>query len=109
MKIIHQDGFSPSELAEFRPIVYRNVLDSAQAIIVYMRKIGLECVDYENRALADKILDYRLDAEAVPVADSGLYFSPEIGDAIHRLWNDPVIPTVMDEHSSDFYLMDSAV
>ncbi|KAF8872817.1 heterotrimeric G-protein alpha subunit, GPA3-like protein [Infundibulicybe gibba] len=102
MKIMHHEGFSSTELASFRPIIYRNLLGSMQSIIVYMRKIGLECVDYGNRALAEKILDYRLK----PSDDS--YFSPEIADAIHRVWKDPVIPKVMDEHSSDFYLTDSA-
>jgi hypothetical protein len=56
------------------------------------------------QALAAKILDYRLDMET----GSGLYFSPEIAEAIHRLWKDPIIPKIMDEHSSDFSLMDSA-
>ncbi|KAF6741076.1 putative G protein alpha subunit GNA-3 [Ephemerocybe angulata] len=36
------------------------------------------------------------------------YFSLEIAEAIHQLWKDPIIPKIMDEHSSDFYLMDSA-
>ena len=49
MKIIHQDGFSDAELAEYRPVVYKNVLDSAQHIIVYMKKIGIECQEYSNR------------------------------------------------------------
>ena len=48
MKIIHQDGFSDAELAEYRPVVYNNVLDSAQHIIIYMKKIGMECQEYSN-------------------------------------------------------------
>ena len=32
MKIIHKNGFSPAELAEYRPVVYKNVLDSAQQV-----------------------------------------------------------------------------
>ncbi|TFK34414.1 heterotrimeric G-protein alpha subunit, GPA3-like protein [Crucibulum laeve] len=116
MKIIHQDGFSAPELAEYRPIVYKNVLDSAQAVIVYMRKIGWECEDYDNRALAEKILEYKLDTRpAIPPsslphlgANPQIVFSSEIAEAIHQVWKDPIIPKVMDEHSSDFYLMDSA-
>lgn len=107
MKIIHQEGFSPAELAIYRPIVYKNVLDSAQAVVVYMRKVGLECANYSNRIHCDKILDYKLDA-APGSSASNPYFSPEIADAIHQVWKDPMIPKVMDEHSSDFYLMDSA-
>jgi len=49
MKIIHQDGFSDSELADYRPVVYKNVLDSAQQVVSYMKKIGLDCVEYSNR------------------------------------------------------------
>ncbi|RXW17752.1 hypothetical protein EST38_g8101 [Candolleomyces aberdarensis] len=104
MKIIHKNGFSEAEFTEYRPVVYKNVLDSAQQVVLYMRKTGIECVEYSNRALAEKILDYRLDMEA----GSGPYFSPEIAEAIHQLWKDPIIPKIMDEHSSDFYLMDSA-
>jgi len=49
MKIIHQHGFSDSELADYRPVVYENVLDSAQRVLIYMKKSGLECVEYSNR------------------------------------------------------------
>ncbi|KAF8956362.1 heterotrimeric G-protein alpha subunit, GPA3-like protein [Flammula alnicola] len=127
MKIIHQDGFSDTELAEYRPVVYKNVLDSAQQVVVYMKKIGFECVEYSNRvhppllspflvyfhsclsdtfipkALADEVLDFRLDTTS-----SAPYFPPEIAEAIHKLWKDSIIPKMMDGHSSDFYLMDSA-
>lgn len=48
MKIIHANGFSHSELAEYRPVVYENVLDSMHRIIVYMRKVGLEFVIESN-------------------------------------------------------------
>ena len=49
MKIIHQGGFSDSELADYRPVVYKNVLASAQQVVIYMKKIGLECVIHSNR------------------------------------------------------------
>ncbi|KAL0955378.1 hypothetical protein HGRIS_001626 [Hohenbuehelia grisea] len=102
MKIIHQNGFTREELETYRPIVYKNVLDSAQAIVLAMRKIGVEPTDYSNKALADQIVEYRLDQS------TGFILSPEIAGAIHQLWKDPIIPKVMDEHSSSFYLMDSA-
>ena len=122
MKIIHKEGFTDAELAEYRPIVYKNVLDSAQAVIIYMRKIGWDFVRYSNRVcffslllpilllklisskpLADKVLDYRPDSET-----SNSYFPTNIAEAIHQLWKDPIITKIMDEHLSDFYLMDSA-
>jgi len=107
MKIVHQGGFTDEELADYRPTVYKNVLDSAQAIVVYMRKVGMECVEYNNRVCADKILDYRLDGSP-GTSMSNPYFSLDIANAIHEMWQDPIILKVMDEHLSEFYLMDSA-
>lgn len=50
---------------------------------------------------ASKILEYRVDPSPHFV------LSPDIARAIHELWQDPIIPTVLD-HSNQFYLMDSA-
>ena len=49
MKIIHQGGFTDDELMTYRPTIYRNTLDSAQAIVLAMRKIGLDCAEPSNR------------------------------------------------------------
>ena len=49
MKIIHKNGFTPAELTDFRPVVYKNVFDSAKQVVLYMRKTGLECVEFSNR------------------------------------------------------------
>ena len=115
MKIIHQDGFSDLELADYRPVVYKNVLESAQQVVIYMKKTGLECVEYSTRVcfsfpcpfhriwilywktLAEMVLEYRLDMQS-----GSPYFPTEIAEAINRLWKDPIIPKIM-EHSSDFY------
>ncbi|KAG8220568.1 guanine nucleotide binding protein, alpha subunit [Butyriboletus roseoflavus] len=102
MKIIHQGGFTDEELMTYRPTIYRNTLDSAQAIVLAMRKIGLDCVDPNNRVNADRIFDYRIDPSP------SFVFSSEIAEAIHELWKDPIIPKLMD-HCCEFYLMDSAV
>ena len=46
-----------------------------------------------------------MDYEIEP--SPNFYFSEEMAKAIYQLWKDPVIPEIMD-HSSEFYLMDSA-
>lgn len=46
-----------------------------------------------------------MDYEVVP--SPTFYFSEEMAQAIYQLWKDPVILQIMD-HSSEFYLMDSA-
>ncbi|THG93910.1 hypothetical protein EW026_g7445 [Hermanssonia centrifuga] len=101
MKIIHQNGYNRDELLTFRTTIYKNLLESAHNILLAMRKIGVDCVNPSNRANADRILDYEI------VASTSFYFSEELAQAIFQLWKDPIIPQVMD-HSSEFYLMDSA-
>lgn len=101
MKIIHQNGYTSEELSTFRPVVYKNVLESAQAIVRAMRKLDLRPVQPPNQVLADKIRKYTLDS-------SDPVLSPEIAEAIHVLVQDSVVTKILNEHSSDFYLMDSA-
>ncbi|KAG6827076.1 guanine nucleotide-binding protein subunit alpha [Tricholoma furcatifolium] len=147
MKIIHQSGFSQSELEAYRPVVYKNVLDSAHGVLVYMRKLRMDCASLKNAVLADKILAYqvpgikasstshlpstlgrarrrKIDVDDNDVdGDEGLnevkasdeeeevkegWFAPEIAEAINQVWQDPVFQKIMNEHSSNFYLMDSA-
>ncbi|KAJ7592473.1 heterotrimeric G-protein alpha subunit, GPA3-like protein, partial [Mycena floridula] len=103
MKIIYQNGYTTAELATFRPVVYKNVLESAQAIINALPKFNLRPVHAQNRILAEKIRDYSL------MEETNWILAPEIAEAIYQVIQDPVVPKVMNEHSSEFYLMDSAV
>jgi hypothetical protein len=54
---------------------------------------------------ADKIMDYDLDL----ISSSSTYCFPEdLALSVQQLWRDPIITKLLDEHSSEFYLMDSA-
>ncbi|KAG1721024.1 heterotrimeric G protein alpha subunit [Suillus lakei] len=101
MKIIHQNGFTKDELMMFRPTIYQNTLDSAQAIVLQMCHMNVECIIPTNRTFAERILEYRVEGTPQFV------FSADIAQAIHKVWQDPIIPKVMD-CLSQFYLMDSA-
>ncbi|KAJ3476067.1 hypothetical protein NLI96_g11417 [Meripilus lineatus] len=102
MKIIHHNGYKEdSERLLFKLTIYRNLLESAKNVLLAMRKISVDCANPRNRAMADRILDYEVDAS------TSFVFSEEVAIAIYDLWTDPIIPTIMD-HSSEFYLMDSA-
>lgn len=52
MKIIHQNGYTRDELIVFRTVVNKNLVDSAQAIVLAMRKLGVDCVEGANRVRA---------------------------------------------------------
>jgi len=101
MKIIHQNGYTRDELMLFRLTIYKNVLDSAQAVVLALRKFKMDPIEPVNRVYADRILDYRIDVDPTQA------LSTEIVRAIESLWHDPIIPSVLDR-SSEFYLMDSA-
>lgn len=50
-------------------------------------------------------MDYDVDL----ISPASAYCYPEdLAHAIRQLWRDPVIPKLIDKHSSEFYLMDSA-
>lgn len=49
MKIIHQNGYTSDELAVFRLVVYKNLVDSAKDIVLAMKKVGVDCVEGINR------------------------------------------------------------
>ncbi|KAF9650225.1 G-protein alpha subunit [Thelephora ganbajun] len=105
MKIIHQDGFSVEERIAYRATIYQNLLESAQAIVFAMHKLSIEPMDPQNHATAEQIAHYELDLSSI---DSSFRFPEQLASSINRLWHDPVIPQIMDYHSSEFYLMDSA-
>ncbi|KAH6893881.1 heterotrimeric G-protein alpha subunit, GPA3-like protein, partial [Coprinopsis sp. MPI-PUGE-AT-0042] len=103
MKINHWNGFSLEERSEFRPVVYKNVVESAHQVLNYMVKAELSGLTYSNRALADRILDFLVTT----LSDAHPYLPSEIAEAIHHLWNDPMITEIKVEHGSRFDLTDT--
>lgn len=105
---IYQDDLSTAELVDFCPTVYKNVLESAQAVVTYMRQAGLECAYAANNMHCNKILNYKLEPTPDLARTTQFDFPPDIADAIHQLWEDPVMPNIMNDHMGKFYLMDNA-
>ncbi|KAH9067977.1 G-protein alpha subunit [Lactarius deliciosus] len=103
MKIIHQNGYTSEQLAAFRPIIWKNLLQSASDIVNALAKFDLEPVTATNRANCKRILAYQLATD-----DPRFFFSPDIAQAIQDLWADEIVLMLMTNHSSKFYLMDSA-
>lgn len=101
MKIIHQNGYSPEELAMYRHTIFKNVIDCAKALIGAMRQFEIEPERDVNREYCDYLMDFSIDPDPEKPLDS------KVGTAVSSVWHDPCIPKVM-EHSSEFYLMDSA-
>ncbi|KAJ7438248.1 G-protein alpha subunit [Mycena galericulata] len=112
MKIIHQEGFSGEELMAFRPVIRGNAVDSAGAVARAVRRCGMEgALGEEGRGAVGVIIGVVGEEEeqgGQPGEGKKAELGREMADAIEVLWRDPVIARVLDEHGSEFYLMDSA-
>lgn len=101
MKIIHLKGYSEDELYNYRPTVFKNLVECAKAVILAMRQFGIEPVNPENREYAKFLMEYT--AESGPQA----HIDPQVGIAIQSIWNDGAMDQLMTRQT-EFYLMDSA-
>jgi guanine nucleotide-binding protein G(i) subunit alpha len=48
MKIIHQNGYSEEELLAFRPLIWKNLLECAHAVIQGLEKFDLVPIQPHN-------------------------------------------------------------
>lgn len=101
MKIIHLKGYSDDELYNYRPTVFKNLIECAKAVISAMRQFDIEPQLEGNKELCDYLLDYMV--ESGPQAE----IDPKVGQAVQSIWNDPAREQLMDRQT-EFYLMDSA-
>ena len=49
MKIIHQNGYTPEELLAFRPLIWKNLFESARDVVNALSKFNLEPITPTNR------------------------------------------------------------
>lgn len=101
MKIIHLKGYSDDELKNYRPTVFKNLVECAKAVIQAMHQFDIPFANEENSMHAKFLMEY--SAESGPQAN----IDPAIGTAVKAIWNDPAKDILM-ERQTEFYLMDSA-
>lgn len=101
MKIIHLKGYSEDELHNYRPTVFKNLVECAKAVITAMQQFDIEPRSDEVKEQIAFLQDYQ--AESGPQAQ----IDARVGLAVQALWSDPAKDRLM-EHQTQFYLMDSA-
>ncbi|CAO0790333.1 unnamed protein product [Mucor circinelloides] len=102
MKIIHQNGYSQEELKRWKLTIYKNIIESIQAIVSAAEKFEYEFETLDDQNALDRLMHYNINN------DGSKGFDPEIAFIIIQIWNDPVVTKMMDQESGKFYLMDSA-
>ena len=101
MKIIHLKGYSEDELYNYRPTVFKNLMECAKAIIHAMRQFGIEPEIEGNQAHCSFLLEYHVES------GPGAQLDERVGEAVQAIWEDPARQQLM-ERQTEFYLMDSA-
>jgi len=49
MKIIHQNGYSREELLAFRPLIWKNLLESGRDVVQALAKFNLQPISPSNK------------------------------------------------------------
>uniref|UniRef100_A0A2P2IBY8 Guanine nucleotide-binding protein subunit alpha homolog n=1 Tax=Hirondellea gigas TaxID=1518452 RepID=A0A2P2IBY8_9CRUS len=101
MRIIHGYHFTPEELAEFRLIIYRNVVQGMKVLCDAREKLGLTWSDPDNQQLATQILAV---TPSVTVTDTQS-FLPHV-QPVKQLWKDAAIKTAYSRRA-EYQLIDS--
>jgi guanine nucleotide-binding protein subunit alpha len=98
MKILHQNGYTKEELFNWRVTVYRNLIQSAQAIVNALNQFEYQLQSEKIEYEAQRIINYRLEENIDPL----------FIDAVISIWHDPAVTLLLDNKSAEFYLMDNA-
>jgi hypothetical protein len=101
MKIMRQNGYTQEELLALRPLIQRNLLECVRDIVNALNKFQLELAPH-NRLNLQRLLDY------CSPEDMDTFYDPTIAKVIHDLLTDAIVTLLMEKHSSESYLMDSA-
>ncbi|SGZ50876.1 CIC11C00000005915 [Sungouiella intermedia] len=119
MKILHKNGFSESEAYEYKPFVYKNVLDCVKNVINAIIDLQPDLIAPEgsqpeangqepgerkhilNYDDLNAMLDYELSVSTEEA------FSPSIAQKIKDLYNLPEVKEFIKLKQGDFYLIDS--
>jgi guanine nucleotide-binding protein G(i) subunit alpha len=105
MKMIHNGGFPPEEIAEYRRDVFRNISEAMQQVLQAMEKLSIKFtgdVAVESRKYSEYIRGNELDWTALDQLPG------EFVEAINFLWIESGIKTLFDKLIHFSYVIDSA-
>jgi guanine nucleotide-binding protein subunit alpha len=127
MKILHENGYSEEELLEYKPFVYKNVLDCIKNVIHAIIDLQPDLINKDHTTVVEEnensveefdgdpfnrkhILNYDdlndiLDYEIA--IDSDEPFNPAIASKINTVYKYPEVKTFIKLNQGKFYLIDS--
>jgi len=100
MKIIHENGYSPEDCAQYKAVVYSNTLQSMIAIVKAMGNLKVSFFNQDRAADARQLF-----ALAATLEDGEM--TVELGACMMRLWEDDGVQECFNR-SREYQLNDSA-
>ncbi|KAI0255640.1 G-protein alpha subunit [Lactifluus subvellereus] len=102
MKFTHCGGYTHDELAYFRLIIWKSLLENSRNIVQVLRAFDLEPTNHANKAKCEYIMNHRTDTN-----NPEFSFLPEFAQAVQDLWADEIITELL-ECPSDLSFDDDA-
>ncbi|KAI5966988.1 GPA2 [Candida pseudojiufengensis] len=102
MKILHTSGYTKEELIEYRPFVYKNVLDCIKNIINAMIEKGNDDLINLNIEEINQILEYEVDLNQL-----NLHFDQNIAKLINKIYENNNVKNFIIKNQNKFHLLDS--
>lgn len=94
MKAMHQHGYTHEERINFRPTIWKDLLETSRSIVQVLRALHVEPATHSSEAHWECIANH---LPAVVGADFSL--NPELAEAVRDLWADDMIPVLLDSLS----------
>ncbi|KAH9970774.1 G-protein alpha subunit [Russula compacta] len=93
MKVIHEN-YSSEELADFRPAIWKILLENSRSIVQALRKSRFKHAYRATKANCEFILGHRSDTD-----NPEFLFQPEFAQVVQDLWAGEIIPLLLDRPS----------
>jgi len=95
LKILHQNGFTPEEIMNYRELIYKNIFDECVLIADYCNHMGIEIAPDAKKLLQD-------------IEDGNVKELTQQNSAmIKKIWETPAVQEAV-EKKAEFQLNDSA-
>lgn len=114
MKILHKNGFSSTEAYEYKPFVYKNVLECVKNIINAIFELQPDLVAPQGAEVATEGTTHILNHQELQdimrydlSVSTDEVFSSDIAQKIKRVYERPEVLEFTKVHQGHFYLVDS--
>jgi len=96
MKILHLNGFTEDEKKNYRPLIFRNTLESIQTLCAACEQLQIPYAILDNKRRATNIMKLRPENPPMDIAKD-----------IKALWKEDAIQRAYSRNN-EFHLLDSA-